>query len=189
MMDYFKIEYKTASHKQKHDWITIDEKIDSSKREYILTDLSPNEYYRFRLGCFYKNGFQQHSLQTARFRLVEQAKILNNDNKNGSTTATAAAVASQLDLIELQILQVWALSDSSLALKWQLFNDFDNNSSAFRQLIEGFHIYYRKLTPQDIANFDKLAGNTDIPLENYQLIKIPNSQLHLVDTYIITNLD
>ena len=43
-------------------------------------------------------------------------------------------------------------------------------------------------TTQELLNFDK-QSQVEIPIENYQLIKIPNSQLHLVDTYIITNLD
>jgi hypothetical protein len=177
LIDYFKIEYKTGLNNKKHDWTVIDEKIDSMKREYILTDLSPYENYRFRLNCFYKNTHQIHSPSSIRFKLVES--II----KSNSST-----IADPLQ-IEIQILQVWALSDSSLALKWQLLKDDSQDNSSYRQSIEGFYIYYRKLSAQDVLNFDNLMPQNEVSIDNYQLIKIPNSQLHLVDTYIITNLD
>ena len=185
MIDYYKIEYKSGVNNKKHDWTIIDEKIDASKREYILTDLSPIESYRFRLSCFYKNSAHQvHSPQSFRFKLVELSPTKTSNNSSNTVTSG--------DVIEIQILQVWALSDSSLTIKWQLLNDLDSsivNNNTYKQVIDGFYIYYRKLTVQEILNFDLQIPQADMPLENYQLVKIPNSQLHLVDTYIITNLD
>ena len=173
--------------KQQHDWTIIDEKIDGIKREYILTDLSPHESYRFRLNCFYKNSHQIHSPQSIRFKLIELTTSSSEARKSNSTNPADL-------LIEIQILQVWALSDSSLALKWQLLKDDSleattttttTNNSSYKQSIEGFYIYYRKLSA---LNFDNIIPSQN-DADSYQLVKIPNSQLHLVDTYIITNLD
>ena len=69
---YFKVDYKTNKQQpgiQPNTWLTIDEQIDAKKREYILTDLSKHETYRFRISTFFLNGELNHSHQSSRFKL------------------------------------------------------------------------------------------------------------------------
>lgn len=144
---YFKVDYKTNSPRQQHSqWLTIDEQIDPKKREYILTDLSRSEAYRFRITTFFVNGELSHSHQSTRFRL-------DADWVAPQTTPTlpqATPGEFRLSDIHVQISQIWAISSSSLGLKWDIQEQSQaaTNRSTAAELfkhINGFYIYYRKV--------------------------------------------
>lgn len=143
---YFKVDYKTnsrqsAGHYHHSVWLTIDEQIDAKKREYILTDLSRLEIYRFRITVFFVNGELSHSHQSARFRL--------DPAWSAPTQQTVDANAEQLKLsdIHVQLSQIWAISSSSLGLKWDIFSTTVNQTTdALAKHINGFYIYYRKVS-------------------------------------------
>lgn len=152
---YFKVDYKTNSRQQQqqqqqhHQWLTIDEQIDPKKREYILTDLSRLESYRFRITTFFVNGELSHSHQSTRFRLDPdwQAPAPQQTQQSTPTSNTAVSDVKLAD-IQVQISQIWAISSSSLGLKWDIFTSNSPNRSTTSELtkhINGFYIYYRKV--------------------------------------------
>lgn len=159
---YFKVDYKTNSRQQQQtqqhhsQWLTIDEQIDPKKREYILTDLSRLESYRFRITTFFVNGELNHSHQSARFRLdpdwtPPQQQQQQPQQPPTSTTTTSGDESTNGDIkladIQVQVSQIWAISSSSLGLKWDMFVPGNNNRTAaeLAKHINGFYIYYRKV--------------------------------------------
>ncbi len=187
-IDFFKIEYRLMSsttgqqpsqmNKPKtNQWITIDEQIDVNKREYILTDLSPVDYYRFRINTIMKNGYQTYGQQSVKFKL-DETEVANSIGAQplASSMVHAKNMSStshlDLQLTQIQIQQVWAISESSLAIKWQMSN---KTSSA---PIDGFYIYYRKANNQ---------ANKPESKNTYQIMTLANNPL--VDTFAVTNLD
>jgi hypothetical protein len=160
---YFKVDYKTNSKQQTaaaagHSWLTIDEQIDPKKREYILTDLSRADAYRFRITTFFVNGELNHSYQSARFKLdpnwalVLAAAVAASPTTQQSPTKEDVEVASEttsdfkLSSIHVQISQIWAISSSSLGIKWDISTQQNKNkTSDLAKKINGFYIYYRKV--------------------------------------------
>lgn len=143
---YFKVDYKTNSRQQQQhsQWLTIDEQIDPKKREYILTDLSQHESYRFRITTFFVNGELSHSHQSARFRLDATWAPPQASASSSSSSSSSSTAELKLADIQVQISQIWAISSSSLGLKWDILA---NNRSALElaKNINGFYIYYRKV--------------------------------------------
>lgn len=197
---YFKVEYKTTRHTKKsrqskaegqppvNVWLTIDEQIEPKKREYILTDLSKFETYRFRITTFYLNGDLTNSHGSLKFRLqktwLEQA-----------TTPTMAIqpVDFHLSQVQVQLTQVWAIASSSLGLRWQLNTKLSPARKNLTSELDGFYIYYRKIDEQfSTVNADgQVSIDTqaipDLPIVNYTRIKVPTTS-SLIDSYMIENL-
>lgn len=177
---YFKVEYKTNKQQipgiQPHTWLTIDEQIDPKKREYILTDLNRFEIYRFRISTFFLNGELNHSHQSAKFKL---------ESTWSSTGPKLLEQQFKLSQIQVQITQIWAISSSSLGLKWNVLNTNQeiNKTNFLLEKINGFYIYYRKL-----------STHQSVPLYNYTRINVPISLMdsgahQIIDTYLIANLE
>jgi hypothetical protein len=192
---YFKVEYKTNKQQQQipgiqpNTWLTIDEQIDSKKREYILTDLSKHDTYRFRITTFFLNGELNHSHQSTRFKLESTW----TDLVLPLTTKPASAnFEIKLSQIQVQITQIWAIAASSLGLKWNVFlleqkETSLNSVNLILSKINGFYVYYRKLSPSQSNQV------INVPLYNYTRLNIPISsdakQKQLIETHMIANLE
>lgn len=200
---YFKVDYRTNRVSQ---WLTIDEQIDPKKREYILTDLTQSEIYRFRITVFFLNGELHHSYQSARFKLDPSwsSPSSSTASSSSSSSPTLTPTVSQstadefkLSDVQMQITQIWAISSSSLGLKWdadvatQPPQPRNKSNALIVQKINGFYIYYRKLgtgpvdstTPIPIFNYTRI--NVPVPLVDVAQVQLQ----HLIDTYIIANLE
>jgi hypothetical protein len=212
---YFKVEYKInkgfvpggGSQSPVHNgWLVIDEQIDSRKREYILTDLNKLDTYRFRITLFMLNGELVHSHQSSRFKLdpnwtdgpsssTFSTSSLSTISSNSSIQSPLADI--RLAQIQMQITQMWAISSSSLGLRWKLFlnNNLETHSSQtnsstgsvntksattiFKKL-NGFYIYYRKI--EQPATIEPSSSNAIeplslpiVPLYNYTRVNLPIS--------------
>ena len=189
---YFKVEYKTNKQQQQlpgiqpNTWLTIDEQIDSKKREYILTDLSKLETYRFRITTFFLNGELNHSHQSTRFKLESTWTDLML-----TTAKMVENVEIKLSQIQVQITQIWAIAASSLGLKWNAFlleqQDASLNSvHLILSKINGFYVYYRKLNSSQSNN-----QQVNVPLYNYTRLNLPISGTNqkLIETHMIANLE
>lgn len=201
---YFKVEYKTARHhhharnnrmrSEKNPptnvWLTIDEQIDGKKREYILTDLSKFETYRFRITTFYLNGDLTNSHASLRFRLE------NTWIERPVTKQAELSTGFHLSKVEVQLTQIWAIASSSLGLRWKLNNlPTKVNHTQISEKLNGFYIYYRKIDDgySKISSDGHISIDTknipSLPIVNYTRIKIPvNSESSLIDSYMIENL-
>lgn len=214
---YFKVEYKTNKQAQKASnvWLTIGEQIDAKKREYILTDLSKFETYRFRITTFFLNGDLTNSHNSIKFRLEQTWSPLSTVSSSASTvsvTTTASKLTVtefKLSQIKVHITQIWAIASNSLGLRWQAYLPSIHNPNKTNDIllskINGFYIYYRKINSQlnensvIEASSDPTSSLIDpssvpsVPLYNYTRINVPltsaDSLKLMVDTYIIANLD
>lgn len=225
---YFKVEYKTNKQQQQipgvqpHTWLTIDEQIDPKKREYILTDLSKYETYRFRITTFFLNGELSHSFQSSRFKLEQTWTVkesLQNNNpvtqpsqSSSSVSSSSTSVLSndnfKLSQIQVQITQIWAISSSSLGLKWDIFiSKHELNNSVLSAKINGFYIYYRKIKQAKSGDNSVETPIQPVQLYNYTRINLPIflidtqydaaaennlksiAEQQMIDTYIIANLE
>ena len=190
------MDYKTNKHQpapqttglQANTWLTIDEQIDALKREYILTDLSPRDVYRFRITAFFRNGELSHSQASTRFRLESTwSDIIDN----AATTATTSTASLKLSQIQVQLTQIWAVSVSSLGLKWNTFlledRHHKDSASLITSKINGFYVYYRKLDKQHATH-----RQHNVALYNYTRLSLPLSSSPaqpLIDTHLIANLE
>ena len=225
---YFKVEYKTTNRHRQHmiadTWLTIDEQIDGRKREYILTDLAYNEVYRFRLNTFYVNGKMSYGQASAKFRINqswqanghETTSKMHQEKTLSSSSSSWFSASSEFKLkqIQVQIEQIWAVSSTSLGLKWNILIDNQNenddfkiekkNISLYLSKINGFYIYYRKIDQKTVktkSNLDKNKINQNenylhrvdsvpnVPLYNYTRINVPLIENQSIDSYLIANLD
>ena len=211
LIAYFKVDYRSNKHSGQsvhhphhQSWLTIDEKIDPKKREYILTDLSKHETYSFRITTYLLNGEFSHGQKSLRFKVESTWSPLQ------SLTAASPPSANndlKLSQIQVQIAQIWAISTSSLGLKWKTFpinNHANVSQTLLLQKINGFYIYYRKLSTQEPKQDSSLLTDTalpapsNVPLFNFTRIKVPISVINepaaqssqlLIDTYVIANLE
>ena len=178
---YFKVDYKTT---KSNSWLTIDEQIEPKKREYILTDLSKHDSYKFRVTTFFLNGDLNHGHSSVRFKLEPtwaQQQQLHSPSQSSDI---------KLNQIHMQITQIWPISGSSLGLRWQTYIP-NTNLTDFYNKINGFYVFYRKIDPK----FEHHSSN--VPLFNYTRINIPISAIsspnnlnhQIIDTYIVANLD
>ena len=108
-------------------------------------------------------------------------------NNSSFTTSKLAEATSTLKLsqIQVQITQIWAITASSLGLKWNVFqlNAPTNDMSLILNKINGFYIYYRKLD----ADTPPVAP----PLYNYTRLNLPISERpqQALETHMIANLE
>jgi hypothetical protein len=219
---YFKVEYKTNKQASKsspsNTWLTIDEQIDPKKREYILTDLNRFDVYRFRITTFFMNGDLTNSHNSLKFKLEQTWSPLSTSSTllaSTSSSSSSSKISTDLKLsqIKVQITQIWAISSSSLGLRWQMYlpngQNLENKSTdSIISKLNGFYIYYRKIGDELNENKVIEASNDPtsnlidpqsvptVPLFNYTRINVPISnsdnlkeQQQIVDTYIIANLD
>lgn len=206
---YFKVDYKTNKQQQIPGiqpgmWLTIDEQIDPKKREYILTDLSKHEIYRFRITTFFQNGDLNHSHHSSKFKLEPLWSNSNPQTISSEITKSNDIIADlKLAQIQVQITQIWAISSSSLGLKWNVFlPNKPNSTNLIVDKINGFYIYYRKIATQSAS--DPSSGLIDasllpsVPLYNYTRINLPlvtnepaqpKSSHQLIETQMIANLE
>ena len=200
---YFKVEYKTSRHNVRkvevpqppptNVWLTIDEQVDPKKREYILTDLSKFETYRFRVMTFFLNGDLTNSHPSIRFRLEQTW----TDVVTTSTVPIDSAVNElPLSRLKVQITQIWAIATSSLGLSWKIYLPTNQvlNHTALAHKLNGFYIYYRRIG--DNTNSVNPQAVPPMPIVNYTRIKVPVNNLNqmggaksLVDSYMIENLE
>ena len=202
---YFKVDYKTNKQQQipgiqPGTWLTIDEQIDPKKREYILTDLSKHDAYRFRITTFFQNGDLNHSHHSSKFKLEPSWSSSNPQTTSSEITQPNDISADSFKLVQIQaqVTQIWAISSSSLGLKWSVFlPNKPNSTSLIADKINGFYIYYRKIAAQSSASgsIDASMRLPPVPLYNYTRINLPlgtnepNSAHQLIETQMIANLE
>ncbi len=207
---YFKVEYKTARKAKTtggdknvptNIWLTIDEQIDPKKREYILTDLSKFETYRFRINAFYLNGELANSQASLRFRLENTwvAQVPTTTTNQSPKNIQPLSVNGVLNLSQLKVIitQVWAIASSSLGIRWRFSHQpvtktNDNNSN-----FDGFYIYFRHISNEFVSTDTEgqvkinTARIPPIPINEYTRIKVPvntRKTKSIIDSYMIENL-
>jgi hypothetical protein len=112
----------------KTSWLTDNKLYNHSITNGIISNLEPNQAYKFRLITFDLHGKQQIISSTKRFTL----KFLKN----------------QFNLPIPQITDAWITTDGQISLKWKVN---DSNS----EIIDGFIIYYRLINSN--RNYTKIT--------------------------------
>lgn len=122
-IQFFKLQYRQIGDKSKKNrsqWMTSNEDIDSQVRMYEVDNLKPDHYYRFRIAAVYSNNDNKLSNVSAKFLLQR---------------------GSQLDPLKIHLIapnltRVEPISETAVILHW-LFPDRPESP------VDGFYAYYR----------------------------------------------
>lgn len=138
----FQIQYRSVS--SRSPWNTDNQLYNDSTTHGILTNLEPNQSYKFRLVTSDQSGKQQIISSTKRFTL----KLINQPN-----------------LPIPQITDAWITSDGQISLKWKI-NDKNNENT------DGFIIYYRLVNSYDNYTKITIPNLRYPPIDTYTITSI-----------------